>query len=199
MAERNCSVGGCERAAHCRGWCKRHYERWRIHGTTADPACVDCGAAVKEFGARCQPCGYAKYEADCAKRECTIPGCNKPRSRQWQLCRMHAQRKKRHGDPLVALKPKLPFWERVNKAGPGGCWLWTGAVDGNGYGTVTIERVQLSTHRVAYELLVGPIPAGLTIDHLCRVLACCNPAHLEPVTRAENNRRKWEAYHAQHP
>lgn len=44
-------------------------------------------------------------------------------------------------------------------------------------------------HRYAYELLVGPIPEGLHIDHLCRVRLCVNPAHLEAVTCHENNRR----------
>lgn len=44
-------------------------------------------------------------------------------------------------------------------------------------------------HRVTYQLLVGPIPEGLELDHLCEVKACCNPEHLEPVTHAENLRR----------
>lgn len=64
-----------------------------------------------------------------------------------------------------------------------GCWIWQGSVAPNGYGKVGKGYL---VHRVAYEAAVGPIPAGLDIDHLCRVRCCCNPAHLEPVTRREN-------------
>jgi hypothetical protein len=78
------------------------------------------------------------------------------------------------------------YWPQVSK-GPD-CWEWTGARR-NGYGTIRSQGRQLSTHRVAYELAVGPIPAGLTIDHLCFNKVCVNPAHLEPVTRGENVRR----------
>ncbi len=49
------------------------------------------------------------------------------------------------------------------------------------------------THRIAYEEFVGPVPNGLHLDHRCRVRLCCNPAHLEPVTQQENNRRSWAA------
>ena len=66
-----------------------------------------------------------------------------------------------------------------------GCRVWTGRLDTGGYG---IER-RLRAHRVSYELIVGPIPAGLCIDHLCRNRACVNPSHLEPVTIRENCRR----------
>ncbi len=75
-----------------------------------------------------------------------------------------------------------------------GCWQWRGASGHDGYGVVnlTVEykrRQQFKAHRVAYELLVGPIPEGLTIDHLCRNTGCVNPEHMEPVTAAENARR----------
>ncbi|KOG21765.1 hypothetical protein ADK36_12325 [Streptomyces viridochromogenes] len=71
----------------------------------------------------------------------------------------------------------------------GDCWLWTAKPNGEGYANVRIDGVHYRAHRLAYELLVGPIPDGLVLDHLCRVRHCLNPAHLEPVTIAENIRR----------
>jgi hypothetical protein len=70
-----------------------------------------------------------------------------------------------------------------------GCWLWQGAKVGAGYGTIKVDGRTILTHRLAYELFVGPIPTALELDHLCRVPACVNPAHLEAVTHAENMRR----------
>ena len=64
----------------------------------------------------------------------------------------------------------------------GECWRWTGSISPNGYGRFNL----IYAHRRSYELHVGPIPEGLTIDHLCRHRWCVNPAHLEPVTRGEN-------------
>lgn len=66
------------------------------------------------------------------------------------------------------------------------CWLFTGADNGRGYGQVWHERKQRFVHRVTYEHLVGAIPDGLTIDHLCRKRNCCNPSHLEIATGREN-------------
>lgn len=70
----------------------------------------------------------------------------------------------------------------------GDCWKWGGPLY-NGYGKVSYKGHRGPAHRVVYELLVGRIPAGLEIDHLCYNRACVNPAHLEPVTRLENIRR----------
>lgn len=72
----------------------------------------------------------------------------------------------------------------------GDCWIWGGALNSRGYGSVTDGKgSSMLAHRRAYEALVGPIPAGLTIDHLCRVKACVKPEHMEPVTVGENVRR----------
>jgi hypothetical protein len=83
---------------------------------------------------------------------------------------------------------RLPdrFWEKVKITG--GCWLWT-ARTRTGYGLFHWERKTVAAHRLAYEMLVAPIPEGLEIDHLCRVRRCVNPAHLEPVTCRENTLR----------
>lgn len=87
--------------------------------------------------------------------------------------------------------PRLPerFWEKVYENETTGCWEWKAAGDDQGYGRFGIGRTVHLAHRVAYEALVGPIPAGLVTDHLCRNPACVNPAHIEPVTHRENSRR----------
>ena len=74
-----------------------------------------------------------------------------------------------------------------------GCWRWTAYHDGGGYARVAVGRSTASAHRMAYECWVGPIPSGLHVDHVrargCVHRDCINPAHLEVVTQAENNRR----------
>src|SRR4051812_35687163 len=74
-----------------------------------------------------------------------------------------------------------------------GCWLWTGALNYNGYGTYSWAeedgRHTYLAHRLVYIIERGPIPDGLQLDHLCRLRCCVNPDHLEPVTSGENARR----------
>lgn len=62
-----------------------------------------------------------------------------------------------------------------------GCWLWTASEERTGYGMVWWNGTRRMAHRVVWELLNGAIPVGLTLDHLCRVRQCVNPAHLESV------------------
>ncbi len=81
------------------------------------------------------------------------------------------------------------FWAKVEPEPMTGCWLWTANAGRYGHGVFHDGRRSVKAYRWAYEHLVGPIPDGLTIDHLCRTPACVNPAHLEPVTMSENIRR----------
>jgi hypothetical protein len=78
---------------------------------------------------------------------------------------------------------------KVRVDGIFGCWVWTAAKSGSGYGQIFYRGRQQNAHRVAYQLLVGAITPGLELDHLCRNRPCVNPAHLEPVTSSENKRR----------
>lgn len=98
------------------------------------------------------------------------------------------------------MKPTLAerFWPKVNKAGPisihrpdlGSCWLWTASLTKpGGHGKFWIGGSFTTAHRASYEILVGPIPDGRQLDHLCRVRHCVNPAHLEPVSSGENTLR----------
>jgi hypothetical protein len=86
------------------------------------------------------------------------------------------------------------FWAKVEVRAADECWPWRAAKDVHGYGRFhAIPERSLLAHRVAYVLTVGAIPEGFTLDHVrargCTRRDCCNPAHLEMVTPAENKRR----------
>lgn len=78
------------------------------------------------------------------------------------------------------------FWEKAAPPNENGCVLWLASQKANGYGQFWDGSRMVLAHRFAYEMLVGPVPDGLELDHLCRVRHCVAPAHLEPVTRREN-------------
>lgn len=95
-----------------------------------------------------------------------------------------------HSRRTEELLTQLPARWRQLVADQGDCLIWTGQLRPDGYGKVRSRQA----HRVFYELLVGPIADGLELDHLCRNVRCVLPAHLEPVTRAENMRRRYATY-----
>ena len=71
----------------------------------------------------------------------------------------------------------------------GDCWLWLGGKTKRGYGIIHAYGKQHRVHRLFYSMLRGTPEKNLELDHLCRVRHCCNPDHLEPVSRAVNARR----------
>ena len=97
--------------------------------------------------------------------------------------RVFILRERKHAEALTR------FWEKVNKLGPNGCWEWLASKTKAGYGQFWLDGTMVYAHRVTYLAMVGPIPDGLQIDHLCRNRGCCNPAHLEPVTPKTNTNR----------
>lgn len=106
------------------------------------------------------------------------------------MCKKHYIRWYRYGDPTQTSRIlgdlRARALSKVDKNGAGGCWLWTASLGTWGYGQLNVDDMMRPAHRVIYELLVGPIPDGLDLDHLCRNRRCVNPEHLEPVDRRTN-------------
>lgn len=129
-----------------------------------------------------------------ATRTCSVEGCDRTIRGRTLLCDAHRQRAAK-GRPLeppirepVAIEAR--FWSKVRQSGD--CWVWTGATTHGGYGWFQVGGTT-GAHRVAYQFLIGEIPDGLHLDHLCRNPPCVNPYHLDPVSIAVNNRRAAEA------
>lgn len=131
---------------------------------------------------------------------CSFPGCGRKHNSHG-LCGAHGAMQ-RSGEELRPIQNRTGpvkkadierFVSRLADA-DNGCIIWTGGKTLGGYGmfaasTAKSDEKKVMAHRWSYEHYVGPIPDGYDIDHLCRVRACVNPDHLEPVTRAENIRR----------
>jgi hypothetical protein len=89
----------------------------------------------------------------------------------------------------VRAEPVLDrLWRKVTKTDT--CWLWTGAVNQDGYGQIRSSGKLVTVHRLSYETHVGPIPKGFEVDHTCLVRNCVNPAHFRLATRPQNNQHR---------
>lgn len=120
------------------------------------------------------------------KATCFVGGCGRSvEARGW--CHKHYENWRRTGEAVRARTPEQRFWLCVEKSDD--CWRWVGLLDGYGYGRFFAAGKGLRAHRFAYEVLVGPIPVGLELDHLCRNPSCVCPDHLEAVDHATNVRR----------
>jgi hypothetical protein len=129
---------------------------------------------------------------------CKEDGCDRF-ARTRGLCPMHYDRLWRNGSPKTEDQPRtaenrfLKFvkWGEPSDFAPelGPCLLWTGADNGNGYGQFSYNGRNGYSHRYAWERVNGPIPDGLTVDHLCRVRRCANVEHMELVDRLTNYMR----------
>ncbi len=118
----------------------------------------------------------------------TCSHCDRPVQARG-LCNTHYFNARKAGMPKLPV-PSIEdrFWSKVNTDGV--CWEWTAAHTPDGYGSFNVTKTsRWRSHRWAYEHLVGPIPDGLQLDHLCRNPPCVNPDHLEPVTNRENGAR----------
>lgn len=98
--------------------------------------------------------------------------------------------------PAPAWLPTDPYERLMRRVEvTDGCWLWTGPVSTSGYSYLSFNAAPtIYGHRLAYEHHKGPIPDGLTVDHLCGVKRCVNPDHLEAITVGENTRRYQRAH-----
>jgi hypothetical protein len=181
-----CSVIDCEARAEKRGWCNKHYRRWRKYG---------------------DPLTLKKTPNGEAPDRCTIDGCGRPHHAKG-FCAIHTGRVRYHGDPLAGGPERIVgdterrFWAFVKKGD--GCWHFSGSIASNGYGRFFTTDGVVAAHRFAYEETVGPVPDGLDLDHLCHNRdrscpggwdcahrRCVNPAHLEPASRSLNMKRAF--------
>lgn len=164
-----------------------------------DHLCSECGTAFRGHprsrycAADCRARAAARrrraYPPD--TRVCAFPGCDRAYYGKGH-CQSHYDQI-RFGRTYKALEPRTkgPVADRLafytDKTDS--CWVWTGTRNDVGYGQLTVDGRMQYVHRLSYEALVGPIPDGMQIDHLCRNTLCLRPEHLEPVTPAENVRR----------
>jgi hypothetical protein len=135
------------------------------------------------------------------KKLCSFPGCSHHAVAK-TLCNTHWAQQHRQGKLtpiLVEETPEQRFWRQIKIDTTTNCWLWTGSGSGKfydketgqgGYGQLRSHGKNWMAHRWAYVHLGGKsLEQHEFLDHTCRNTRCCNPEHLENVSREENNKR----------
>lgn len=162
-AKRICSIPGCEKVEFTRSWCQRHYKHWK---STGDPGPAEFICSILDCGAGVSNSG---------------------------MCHRHAENRRRYGHaepvrdwPVIARLLDIGWDEDVR-----GCWIWRGARNEFGYGTISLRRrakgaESQRVHRLMWEMHNGPIPDGLVVRHRCDNPPCVNPDHLEVGTHEQN-------------
>ena len=202
MADRICSIPDCGRPVHSHSMCSTHVKRWQ---RTGDPHKTASGRVV------------GKHDA------CAVDGCDRPHAARGYCAMHYTRTTRKGDPGSVdqvrrSPQPRAPkvveplpdgwyigangrryapaserFWSRVTES-PDGCWIWSGPLDRDGYGAFAPNKGgRTSAHQWSYAEMVGDVPEGLELDHLCRVRACVNPYHLDPVTTQVNNERRAAA------
>lgn len=125
---------------------------------------------------------------------CSIAECHKGGRIIKGMCMMHYTRVLKYGSPDEPhlAKATARFWAKVNKTDT--CWLWTGSHNQYGYGIFSVGQDRWLSHRYAWTTLVGEIPEGKQLDHMCHVHDCLNPEHLRVVTSKQNHENHKGAF-----
>lgn len=209
MADDMCTVDGCDKPRKYRELCGQHYNHWR-RSSPDRPRCIEDGCESAAMARKLCDAHYALWRRHRADgMPCSVDGCQVA-AYGHGYCQKHYERWRSNGDPLVSQRFEGTELERFEhyrpRLGADECWPWEGTITHEGYGVFgKAGRIQVKAHRYAWELDRGPLDPALTIDHLCHTnhptcqavddcphRRCCNPAHMEPVTFAENSRRANE-------
>lgn len=156
-----CLIDGCDRRHHGKGYCRVHLHRMKHHGTPDR-------LIIRQSG-------------------CDVKGCERKHYSRG-FCEVHYQRHRAYGrtELLSELRTESDrFWSKVAQQEGGDCWLWIGGLTMNRHGVFANSPA----YRYSYQQMIGEIPEGLELDHLCNNPRCVNPYHLDPVTGEENRRR----------